>query len=124
LLQSKIFRSIIIISKNIFYEMKTKTLRNLAFCVFFLLLLNLNFALTDYIFPCYYVYEPATLKPESIPVDLCTHIIILGCVYEQTNETIANILKKAIRLLDSFDKIGKLKTAKSQLKAYSLNGHK
>jgi chitinase len=96
--------------------MKTKTLRNLAFCVFFLLLLNLNFALTDYIFPCYYVYEPATLKPESIPVDLCTHIIILGCVYEQTNETIANILKKPYDCSIVLTKLANLKQQNPSLK--------
>jgi len=36
-----------------------------------------------YIFPCYYYYDPAVLKPESIPLDICTHIIFLGCVTEE-----------------------------------------
>ena len=44
---------------------------------------------SNYIFPCYYFYEPQNLATESIPpIDLCTHIILIGCVGEHSNETI------------------------------------
>lgn len=52
-----------------------------------IIFLLVKLATSDYIFPCYYYYEPQTLKPESIPVDLCTHLILINCVGETKNET-------------------------------------
>lgn len=65
--------------------------------LYFAIFINLAFLLAyvnasrseqNYVFPCYYVYEPQVLKPESIPAfNLCTHIIILGCITENFNPT-------------------------------------
>ena len=73
-------------------------------------------ALADYVFPCYYVYEPATLKPESIPADLCTHVIILGCVYEQTNASTANLSRKPYDCSVVLRKLAALKQLNPDLK--------
>lgn len=50
----------------------------------------------EYIFPCYYVYEPQYLKPESIPAfDLCTHIILIGsCVGQTINSSYNSVNMK------------------------------
>ena len=53
---------------------------------------------SNYIFPCYYYYEPQNLKPESIPANnLCTHIIIIGCFNDYLNTSQSehsSVLKK------------------------------
>ena len=96
--------------------MEIKILRITLFYAFFQILLKFNHSNANYIFPCYYVYEPATLKPESIPIDLCTHIIILGCVYEQTNDTVAHLLKKPYDCSYVLTKLANLKEQNPNLK--------
>jgi chitinase len=71
----------------------------------------------SYIFPCYYVYEPHVLKPESIPAtDLCTHIIILGCVTEQLDETLVAHVTRPHDCSVVLDKLAALKTRNPSLK--------
>lgn len=70
----------------------------------------------DYIFPCYYVYEPQNLKPESIPADLCTHIILIGCVHENSEESSPAILQKPYNCSNVFKKINNLKILNPSLK--------
>ena len=82
---------------------------------FLLLLLLANNALA-YIFPCYYVYEPATLKPESIPVDMCTHIIILGCVTQLANDSVARYVTKPYNCSHVLRKMALLKQENPALK--------
>lgn len=69
-----------------------------------------------YIFPCYYYYEPHNLKPESIPIDLCTHIIILGCVYEQVNVSLARYVETPYNCSIVLEKLSNLKMLNSDLK--------
>lgn len=61
---------------------------------------------SDYIFPCYYVYEPQLLTPESIPTfDLCTHIILIGCTGEIVNSTSVQIHSKPLNCSAALAKV-------------------
>ena len=78
---------------------------------------------SSYIFPCYYVYEPHVLKPESIPAfNLCTHIIILGCIVEQENETLARYLTKPYDCSMVLKKLSSLKQINPELKVIMSMG--
>ncbi len=47
---------------------------------------------SSYIFPCYYVYEPQRLSPEAVPaLDLCTHVILIGCTGEVVNSSVVHV---------------------------------
>lgn len=84
--------------------------------IFFLFSFNFITIKTEYIFPCYYYYEPQTLKPESIPADLCTHIIIIGCVTEKVNETQAKYTERPYNCSIVLQKMLELKNQNPKLK--------
>lgn len=71
---------------------------------------------TDYIFPCYYVYEPQNLKPELIPTDLCTHIILIGCIHENSEELSPSIIKKPYNCSNVLKKVAYLKKQNPSIK--------
>jgi chitinase len=71
---------------------------------------------SEYIFPCYYVYEPQTLKPESIPFDLCTHIINIGCVIDNVNETVVSVSLQPYNCSSVLRKLVSLKDLNPHLK--------
>ena len=62
----------------------------------------------NYIFPCYYVYEPEYLKPESIPAfDLCTHIILIGpCIGQTINSSFNSVSMKPYNCQRVLTKVG------------------
>ena len=62
----------------------------------------------NYIFPCYYVYEPEFLKPESIPAfDLCTHIILIGpCIGQTINSSFNSVSMKPYNCQRVLTKVG------------------
>jgi GH18 family chitinase len=96
------------------------SLKFLAILCIYLQFLNINNVASlpsdNYIFPCYYVYEPATLKPESIPTDLCTHVIILGCVTQNSNDSLAKYAKKPYDCSIVLKKMASLKQINPNLK--------
>ena len=62
----------------------------------------------NYIFPCYYVYEPEYLKPESIPAfDLCTHIILIGpCIGQTIKSSFNSVSMKPYNCQRVLTKVG------------------
>ncbi len=62
----------------------------------------------NHIFPCYYVYEPEYLKPESIPAfDLCTHIILIGpCIGQTINSSFNSVSMKPYNCQRVLTKVG------------------
>ena len=76
-------------------------------------LLNLFSITSGFVFPCYYYYEPNGLTPELIPSDLCTHIIILGCV-DETNLLVES-LQKPFNCSSAFEKMTKLREKNPKL---------
>ncbi len=75
--------------------------------------LNLQSLIYGYVFPCYYYYEPNGLTPELIPTDLCTHIILLGCI-DETN-LITEPLKKPFNCSNALEKFSNLREKNSKL---------
>jgi chitinase len=71
----------------------------------------------DYVFPCYYVYQPELLKPESVPpLDLCTHLIIMGCALEYENETRVSVPQKPQNCTNVLIKLAALRQINPSLK--------
>jgi hypothetical protein len=81
--------------------------------ILFILMINLISIINGYVFPCYYYYEPNGLTPELIPNNLCTHIIILGCV-DETN-LLVEPLQRPYNCSNAFLKMQKLKEINPKL---------
>jgi chitinase len=82
-----------------------------------LVLIKYSLQQKSYIFPCYYVYEPQLLKPEQIPpFNLCTHIIILGCIEEKVNQTYPTYLVSPYDCSIVLNKLSNLKLLNPDLK--------
>ncbi len=62
---------------------------------------------SSYIFPCYYVYEPQRLSPEAVPaLDLCTHVILIGCTGEVVNSSVVHVLTSPLDCDVGLKKVG------------------
>lgn len=75
--------------------------------------------INGYIFPCYYYYDPY-MTPESIPVDVCTHIIILGCITEQN--LVAEPVYEKYNCSSALEKLANLRKLNPKLKVIMSMG--
>jgi chitinase len=92
-----------------------KTLRYVAL-VCLLMLINRTSS-TNYVFPCYYFYQPDVLKPESVPsLGLCTHLIMIGCALEKVNETQVSVPMKPQNCTSALIKLAALRKSNPALK--------
>ncbi len=61
----------------------------------------------EYIFPCYYVYEPENLSPEQVPAfDLCTHVILIGCTGEVVGSNEVQVHSSPVDCKTGLRKVG------------------